>query len=81
MDNQHLLKIQELLEVLIELQKKNATKQLPILTQKELLNQLGISPNTLKTWEMRGLPRLEPPIENTRTVFYKISDVIDFLSK
>ena len=30
MDNQHLLKIQELLEVLIELQKKNATKQLPI---------------------------------------------------
>ncbi|HEL9633617.1 hypothetical protein HO542_02790 [Streptococcus suis] len=81
MDNQHLLKIQELLEVLIELQKKNATKQLPILTQKELLQQLQISPNTLRSWELRGLPRLEPPIESTRTVFYKISDVIDFLSK
>ncbi|MGV3079325.1 hypothetical protein ACEE44_03840 [Streptococcus sp. 32226D021BW] len=81
MDNQHLLKIQELLEVLIELQKKNATKQLPILTQKELLQQLQISPNTLRSWELRELPRLEPPIENTRTVFYKISDVIDFLSK
>ncbi|MGV2999544.1 MerR family transcriptional regulator [Streptococcus suis] len=61
--------------------KKNATKQLPILTQKELLQQLKISPNTLKSWERKGLSRLEPPIENTRTVFYKISDVIDFLSK
>ncbi|HEM3625063.1 MerR family transcriptional regulator [Streptococcus suis] len=81
MNNQYLLKIQELLEVLIELQKKNATKQLPILTQKELLQQLKISPNTLKSWERKGLSRLEPPIENTRTVFYKISDVIDFLSK
>ncbi|HEL2053520.1 TPA: MerR family transcriptional regulator [Streptococcus suis] len=81
MNNQHLLKIQELLELLIELNKKNSTRQLPILTQKELLNQLGISPNTLRSWELRGLPRLEPPIESTRTVFYKISDVIDFLSK
>ncbi|MCK6363642.1 hypothetical protein, partial [Streptococcus agalactiae] len=30
-----------------------------IYTQKELLDLLSISPNTLKSWENRGLKRLE----------------------
>lgn len=58
---------------------KQTSKQLPILTQKELLQELQISPNTLKKWENRGLQRLEPPFEGTRTVYYKLSDVVDFL--
>lgn len=33
----------------------------------------------LKSWELKGLKRLEPPIEGTRTVYYKVSDVIRFL--
>ena len=41
---------------------------------------LHISPNTLKTWENKGLKRLEPPIEGTRTVYYKMEDVIKFLT-
>ena len=49
------------------------------MTQKELLEQLNIAPNTLKSWELKGLKRLEPPIEGTRTVYYKVSDVIRFL--
>ena len=32
-----------------------------IYTQKELLDLLSISPNTLRSWENRGLKRLEPP--------------------
>ncbi|MDB6217698.1 helix-turn-helix transcriptional regulator [Streptococcus vestibularis] len=50
-----------------------------IVTQKELLALLDISPNTLKSWEKKGLPRLEPPIEGTRTVYYKLSDILNFL--
>ncbi|EQC72755.1 phage protein [Streptococcus sp. HSISS3] len=41
---------------------------------------LQISPNTLKSWESKGLKRLEPPIEGTRTIYYKMEDVIDFLT-
>jgi uncharacterized protein YjbK len=75
-------KIENQLKLIIDLihQLNSYKKSLPILTQKELLEQLKISPNTLKSWGNLGLKRLEPPIENTRTVFYKIEDVISFLS-
>ena len=56
------------------------TPKLDIITQKELLKQLNISPNTLKSWENKGLKRLEPPIEGTRTVYYQLSSVINFLN-
>lgn len=56
------------------------TKTNGLFTQKELLEVLKISPNTLKSWERKGLPRLEPPIEGTRTVFYKLDDVLKFLT-
>lgn len=74
--------IEELLNILIgiiqqELKKSN---NYGIVTQKELLKVLQISPNTLKSWEMKGLKRLEPPIEGTRTVYYKMEDVIEFLT-
>ena len=49
-------------------------------TQNELLSLYKISPNTLKSWENTGLKRLEPPIEGTRTVYYKMNDVIDYLT-
>ena len=55
-------------------------KHYNILTQKDLLSLFKISPNTLKSWENTGLKRLEPPIEGTRTVYYKMNDVIDYLT-
>ena len=51
-----------------------------IYTQKEILDLFSISPNTLKSWENRGLKRLEPPIEGTRTVYYHIDTILEFLS-
>ena len=75
MNELRLSKIEELLNVLIQiLQNLTSNNSKPLLTQKELLSLLNISPNTLKSWELRGLPRLEPPIEGTRTVFYKLDD-------
>lgn len=74
--------IENLLKTLVILiQQKNENKpSLGILTQKELLAQLNISPNTLKSWEKLGLKRLEPPIEGTRTVYYHLNDVLTFLT-
>ncbi|RLU51059.1 hypothetical protein DIY09_10910 [Streptococcus iniae] len=76
-----LQKIESLLTALIEVINNQVQhKQTSLLTQKELLQLLNISPNTLKSWENKGLKRLEPPIEGTRTVFYQLEDVIKFLS-
>ena len=80
MNNEKLEQIEQLLQTLIKLiQIKEQNRPLELIQQRELLKQLNISPNTLKTWEQKGLKRLEPPIEGTRTVFYLLDDVINFL--
>ena len=80
MNNEKLEQIEQSLQTLIKLiQIKEQNIQLKIIQQRELLKQLNISPNTLKTWERKGLKRLEPPIEGTRTIFYLLDDVINFL--
>ncbi len=74
--------IEELLNMLIIIiqQELKSNSSHGIVTQKELLKILQISPNTLKSWENKGLKRLEPPIEGTRTIYYKLEDVIGFLT-
>ena len=80
MNNEKLEQIEQLLQTLIKLiQIKEQNIPLKIIQQRELLKRLNISPNTLKTWEQKGLKRLEPPIEGTRTVFYLLDDIINFL--
>ena len=74
-------KIENLLQVLVHLlDKESNSNHLQIITQKEELKEMNITPNTLKSWERKGLPRLEPPIEGTRTVYYKRSDILKFLT-
>lgn len=85
MTNNELIKlnqIEQILNCLLALMQKqeDTQKHVSILTQKELLSILKISPNTLKSWEKTGLKRLEPPIEGTRTVYYKMEDVLNYLT-
>ena len=85
MTNNELIKLNQIEQilncVLALMQKQEATqKHVSILTQKELLSILKISPNTLKSWEKTGLRRLEPPIEGTRTVYYRMEDVLTYLT-
>ena len=85
MTNNELIKlnqIEQILNCLLALmQKQEATqKHVSILTQKELLSILKSSPNTVKSWEKTGLKRLEPPIEGTRTVYYRMEDVLTYLT-
>lgn len=58
---------------------KPKPKILGLITQDELRTDLSVSFNTLQRWEQAGLKRYMPPIEGTRTVFYKIDDVLLFL--
>ncbi|MCP1640399.1 DNA-binding transcriptional regulator YiaG [Streptococcus gallinaceus] len=78
----NLIAIEKQLALIIEMIKylDEMKPSLGIVTQKELLKQLNISPNTLKSWEKNGLNRLEPPIEGTRTVYYKLDEVLHFLT-
>ena len=85
MTNNELIKlnqIEQILNCLLALMQKqeNTQKHVSILTQKELLSILKISPNTLKSWENTGLKRLEPPIDGTRTVYYRMEDVLTYLT-
>ena len=85
MTNNELIKlnqIEQILNCLLTLMQKqeNTQNHASILTQKELLSVLKISPNTLKSWEKTGLKRLEPPIEGTRTVYYRMEDVLTYLT-
>lgn len=85
MTNNELIKlnqIEQILNCLLALIQKqeNTQNHVSILTQKELLSILKISPNTLKSWEKTGLKRLEPPIEGTRTVYYRMEDVLIYLT-
>ena len=85
MTNNELIKlnqIEQVLNCLLALMQKqeNTQKHVSILTQKELLSILKISPNTLKSWENTGLKRLEPPMEGTRTVYYRMEDVLTYLT-
>ncbi|ORO37020.1 helix-turn-helix transcriptional regulator [Streptococcus oralis] len=75
-------RIEQILTYLLAMMQKqqDIQKNVSILTQKELLSILKISPNTLKSWEKTGLKRLEPPIEGARTVFYKMEDVLNYLT-
>ena len=73
--------IEELLTLLVTLIQEKEAYPLGIMTQKDLLTKLNIAPNTLKSWENKGLKRLEPPIEGTRTIYYKVDDVIKFLTQ
>ena len=71
-DMTKLNQIEELLNMLIVIiqQELKSNSSHGIVTQKELLKILQISPNTLKSWVNKGLKRLEPPLEGTRTFYY-----------
>ena len=81
--NSELFEIKNLLLNLLQIlqQETHIFNYCGLYTQKDLLNLLQISPNTLKSWEKKGLKRLEPPIEGTRTVYYKLENVLQFLEK
>ncbi|VTY27875.1 Uncharacterised protein [Streptococcus parasanguinis] len=49
------------------------------MTAKQLKDELNVTDNTLKRWEENGLKRYQPPLEDTRKVYYKVSDILIFL--
>ena len=49
------------------------------ISQREATERLEVSYPTLRRWEARGLKRYTPPIADTKTVYYKVTDLLAFL--
>lgn len=52
---------------------------LGLISQTSLRDELDISYQTILRWEKAGLQRYLPPLEDARTIFYKVADVLKFL--
>lgn len=50
-----------------------------LMSAKEVMEELDIKYKTLQKWEENGLRRYQPEIEDTRKVYYKITDILKFL--
>ena len=59
--------------------KAQEARMLNIISQEGVMKELEIGYLTLRRWERAGLPRYQAPIEDTRKVFYKISELLQFL--
>ncbi|MDG3142558.1 hypothetical protein MKL29_06825 [Streptococcus suis] len=58
---------------------KPQPRQLGLMTPKQIEEELEVKASTLKRWEHAGLKRYQPPLENTKKVFYKVDDILEFL--
>ena len=50
-----------------------------LMSAQEAMDELDIKYKTLQKWESAGLRRYQPPLEDTRKVYYKITDLLKFL--
>ena len=50
-----------------------------LISAQEVMGELDIKYLTLQKWEKAGLRRYHPPLEDTRKVYYKITDIWKFL--
>lgn len=69
----------ELIENYLEAREKVKTRATGLITAQQLKSELDIEYKTLKRWEDIGLKRYQPPIEDTKKIFYRVSDILIFL--
>lgn len=71
--------ILELIENYLEAREIVKPRVTGLITAQQLKDELGIKNKTLKRWEDNGLRRYQPPLEDTRKIFYRVSDILVFL--
>lgn len=72
-------RVDKLVEQKLELEKK-LQRKIGLITAKELKDELDISGTTLKNWMDIGLISYQSPFESSKKLYFKISDVINFLT-
>ena len=69
----------KLVEKASELSKKFEPPLLGLISRTRLKKELELTDKTLDKWEENGLKRYQPPLEDTRKVYYLIRDILIFL--
>ncbi|CYU47686.1 phage protein [Streptococcus suis] len=69
----------EIVENYLEGREKIQPRALGLITAQQVKEELEIEYKTLKRWEDNGLRRYQPPLEDTKKIFYRVSDVLKFL--
>ena len=72
--------ILEVIQDFIKQEDDKKHSQIGLIPQSIVLKELDIDWGTLDKWEDVGLKRYEPPIENTRKVYYDRDEIRKFLS-
>ncbi|NQI34253.1 DNA-binding protein [Streptococcus suis] len=72
-------KVDRHLDKRLELEKQQL-ERFDLMPADEVAEKLKVSGTTLRNWEHMGLQRYQSPFENSKKIFYRISDVLKFLA-
>lgn len=71
--------ILEVVEKYLEVRDRIKPRLTGLISAQEAMDELDIKYKTLQKWEDAGLRRYQPPLEDTRKIYYRISDIWKFL--
>ncbi len=69
----------ELVENYLEARDLHKQRLTGLISAQEVMDELDIKYLTLQKWEKAGLRRYQPPLEDTRKIYYRVSDIWKFL--
>ena len=72
-------KVGDHLEKRLELEKQH-NDGWDLIARADLLEKLGISGTTLNNWEKHGLKPYQSPFENSKKIYYRKTDIYNFLA-
>ena len=71
--------ILEVVEKYLEVRDRIKPRLTGLISAQEAMDELDIKYKTLQKWEDAGLRRYQPPLEDTRKIYYRVSDIWKFL--
>ena len=71
--------ILEVVEKYLEVRDRIKPRLTGLISAQEAMDELDIKYKTLQKWEEAGLRRYQPPLEDTRKIYYRVSDLLKFL--
>jgi hypothetical protein len=71
--------ILEVVEKYLEVRDRIKPRLTGLISAQEAMDELDIKYKTLQKWEDAGLRRYQPPLEDTRKIYYRVSDLLKFL--
>ena len=72
-------RVDELSKKKFELERR-LQKQTGLMSARELKKELDITGATLTSWVKKGLKVYQPPFESSKKQYFRVSDVINFLT-